>query len=659
MSFLRVCTAALLLAACAGSQLHAQKKASLPQKYAKWLNEEVVYIISDEERKDFLKLTSDDARDAYINEFWEIRNPLRGSERNPYREEHYKRIEYANETFGRETATPGWKTDMGRTYILFGKPQSRAPYKGYSQIYPLELWFYSNNSGNPSLPPFFYVLFFMPEDIGEYRYYHPIIDGPLKLVRGSQFNSNADVYRFLKPLGGDIARAPFSLVPSEPMDTENFAPSMSGEMLVNKIQEFANDSFQVKRIRELKYLRAKVNSWFLVAQQQPLELSSIVLADPAGNYWLDYALLIDDEKQGRKDPTGTQLLVTSGFRLLNESGEIIAEDAEDRAYAAFDKSSGQLQFRPFLVANRLPMIPGKYKLEVHVTNREAGRTFRGEKSIAVGPPGQVSMSEALLAASVQSAAKPDGETPFQYFGVQFVPAADRRFGSRHDLRALIQIHVPSQTARDYEIEYVLANTQIRTSRHTVTDKIPAAEFRNGYLLKAKTLPLADLEDGDYRAIINLRAAGSPEILASVNSAFKIGRQVAPPELYFLANMRNSSANGLAAYFRALEAMSQKDQGRAAEYLAAALDRMPGNGFASSTLVQIYFDGKNYKRVTELYDRLGITGLKTRAETLAQVALSYWQTGELEKANRVLEAAKVYFPKDTVLLAAAKRIGEPK
>ena len=215
----------------------------------------------------------------------------------------------------------------------------------------------------------------MPEDIGEYRYYHPIIDGPLKLVRGTQFNSNADVYRFLKPLGGDIARAPFSLVPSEPMDTENFAPSMSGEMLVNKIQEFANDSFQVKRIRELKYLRAKVNSWFLVAQQQPLELSSIVLADPAGNYWLDYALLIDDEKQGRKDLTGTQLLVTSGFRLFNESGELIAEDAEDRAYAAFDKSSGQLQFRPFLVANRLPMIPGKYKLEVHVTNREAGKNW--------------------------------------------------------------------------------------------------------------------------------------------------------------------------------------------------------------------------------------------------------------------------------------------
>ena len=133
------------------------RKRRLPsQKYAKWLNEEVVYIITDdEERKEFLKLPSDDARDAYINEFWEIRNPLRGSERNPYKEEHYKRIEYANETFGRETATPGWKTDMGRTYILFGKPRSRAPYKGYGQIYPLELWFYSNNSGNPSFPPFF------------------------------------------------------------------------------------------------------------------------------------------------------------------------------------------------------------------------------------------------------------------------------------------------------------------------------------------------------------------------------------------------------------------------------------------------------------------------------------------------------------------------
>src|SRR5258708_2718318 len=204
----------ILAVLCAGRSFGADTKGpSLAQKYSKWLNEEVIYIITDEERKDFQKLAADSDRDKFIADFWDVRNPLRGAQTNPYKEEHYKRLEYANQNYGKRSNTPGWKTDMGRTYVLFGKPTSHFPLTGYGQIYPLDLWFYSNSTGNPSLPSFFYVLFFIPEDIGEYRYYRPIMDGPMKLVRGSQFKSNADVYKFLKPLGGDIARAPFSLNP--------------------------------------------------------------------------------------------------------------------------------------------------------------------------------------------------------------------------------------------------------------------------------------------------------------------------------------------------------------------------------------------------------------------------------------------------------------
>ncbi len=108
----------------------------------------MVYIITDEERKAFLALTTDDERDKFEENFWAIRNPLHGSDRNPYKEEHYKRLEYANSHFGRESTTPGWMTDMGRAYILFGEPTSRHPFVGYSQIYPMELWFYQNNTSS-------------------------------------------------------------------------------------------------------------------------------------------------------------------------------------------------------------------------------------------------------------------------------------------------------------------------------------------------------------------------------------------------------------------------------------------------------------------------------------------------------------------------------
>jgi GWxTD domain-containing protein len=114
---------ALLVAATITAAAGASKP-KLPERYSKWLNQDVVYIITDEERKTFVGLTSDEQRDKFIDEFWDIRNSSPGATRNFYKEEHYRRIEYANSHFGRESNTPGWMTDMGRTWILFGKPTS-------------------------------------------------------------------------------------------------------------------------------------------------------------------------------------------------------------------------------------------------------------------------------------------------------------------------------------------------------------------------------------------------------------------------------------------------------------------------------------------------------------------------------------------------------
>lgn len=88
--------------------------------YRKWLSEDVVYIITDQERADFAKLTTDEQRDKFIEDFWERRNPIPGSEQNAFKEEHYRRFAYANERFA--ARIPGWKTDRGRIYIRYGVP---------------------------------------------------------------------------------------------------------------------------------------------------------------------------------------------------------------------------------------------------------------------------------------------------------------------------------------------------------------------------------------------------------------------------------------------------------------------------------------------------------------------------------------------------------
>src|ERR1700682_3339402 len=93
-------------------------KIELSKTYRKWLYEDVVYIISDEERKACKQLSNDEERDQFIEAFWQRRDPTPDTEENEFKEEHYRRIAYANEHF--PAGIPGWKTDRGRTYIVFG-----------------------------------------------------------------------------------------------------------------------------------------------------------------------------------------------------------------------------------------------------------------------------------------------------------------------------------------------------------------------------------------------------------------------------------------------------------------------------------------------------------------------------------------------------------
>src|SRR6202522_940305 len=92
----------------------------LETPYKKWLNEDVGYIITDEERKAFKRLSTDDEREELIEQFWLRRDPTPDTEENEYKEEHYRRIAYANEHF--PSGIPGWKTDRGRIYIVYGPP---------------------------------------------------------------------------------------------------------------------------------------------------------------------------------------------------------------------------------------------------------------------------------------------------------------------------------------------------------------------------------------------------------------------------------------------------------------------------------------------------------------------------------------------------------
>src|SRR5579871_339286 len=646
-----------LAALCFLPAAHAQKrKDGLPPKYAKWLDEEVTYIITDDERKAFLRLTEDKARDQFIDDFWAIRNPLRGTGgANPYKEEHYRRLEYANEHFGRQSNTAGWLTDMGRAWITFGKPVSETRFTGLGQVYPCELWFYNNTTGDPALPPFFYLLFYMPGDVGEYRFYRPFLDGPLSLVRGSQFNRNKDVFDFLSHYGGDLARAAFNLIPNDPIDTQQYTVTMTSDMLVSHVLNFGNDAYNVNRIRQLRALHESVHSFLLVADQRPLDLSSVVVTDPAGQSWVDYSVLVDVPELGIVSGDGNDLNIDFSYQLKSEAGDVIVEDVQERSYAAFEESDGAKRFKPFQIAGRLPLAPGKYRLEVEIHQNKTGKAYRGFQNIAAGPTAAASITGPLLVASVEQAKRPDATTPFQYFGSQFHPSASRQFRADTGMRVLFQVDVMDPPA-DYELEYLLAHTQVREARRTVTETVHASQFRNGRLLTSKSLSLAGLPEGDYRLVVNVRRAGDRGmVLGSSNVGFHIVADPADAALYFDPNTAKLSQPGVAAYIRALDALAQKQESAAAVYLRQSVEQNPGNIFSDTQIVELYYRLRQYSEIARVYDKVGMAPFEGSAESLAQISMSLWNVGQQDRARDVLKTAQASFPGNPLVGALAKTV----
>jgi GWxTD domain-containing protein len=156
-----------------------QLRKELAGPFKRWLDQDVTYIITGEERQGFLRLSTDEERENFIESFWLRRDPTPDTVENEFKEEHYRRIAYANERYA--SGIPGWKADRGRIYITFGPPDEieshpsggmyQRPYDeggGFTSTYPFEVWRYrwleGVSNGSDIL-----IEFVDPTMTGEYR----------------------------------------------------------------------------------------------------------------------------------------------------------------------------------------------------------------------------------------------------------------------------------------------------------------------------------------------------------------------------------------------------------------------------------------------------------------------------------------------------------
>ena len=181
-------TAFVLLIGCL---LTAAVPAFALQDPSRWIDEEVAYIASDSEIREFKSLTGNGRREAFIEAFWKLRDPTPGTVANEYRDEHYRRIDEANRTLSSGGA-PGWRTDMGRVYIILGEPVEERVFRDPALNGNIYAWYYAPDK-TLGIRYYYYLVFYRPDRQGEYKIYSPTRNGPAALVRStSQGRQDSD-----------------------------------------------------------------------------------------------------------------------------------------------------------------------------------------------------------------------------------------------------------------------------------------------------------------------------------------------------------------------------------------------------------------------------------------------------------------------------------
>lgn len=416
----------------------------LNEKYKKWFEEEILYIITTNEKEIFLKLKTDREKDLFIEAFWKQRDPNPLIESNEFKDEHYIRIEYANHHFGRVSPLPGWKTDRGRIYITIGPPVSTQMYENLSSIYATIVWKYHGMSKH-KLPDVFNIVFFKRRGTGDYRLYSTSMDGPQSLVAhisSDQIDSRS-AYREFQSEAPALAQVSLSLLPGEPVFNKML--SVASDRLLFDINsalkrtvkdEYAEKFLLYKNIVEVEYLVNYIGNDSLVH----------VIRDKSGIYFVNYLLELYRFSVNLYEDTYFTKLIINGNISDQESNTVF--QYERSIPVEFDQELfNKIKAQKYGLYDVFPLVEGDYRFNLLVKN-EASKEFTSiEKNITIPQGFSLQMSNLILAYSGERDLS-DKKKAFKVENLQLYPSPQNDFFPKDNLTLFFQIFGLSEELKE-------------------------------------------------------------------------------------------------------------------------------------------------------------------------------------------------------------------
>src|SRR3984885_10717279 len=432
----------------------------LDSQYKKWLNEDVIYIITPEEKNAFLHLSTNEEREQFIEQFWQRRNPDPDSPENTYKEEHYRRIAYANEHYA--SGIPGWRTDRGRIYIMWGPPDeidshpTGGTYErpadqggGETSTYPFEDWRYRYLEGMGNNVELEFV---DPTSTGEY---HLTMDASEKdallyvpgagLTMAEEMGLSSKTQRFQNTDGTHNAQPLGGMTPES---EEEFT----------RLQQYA-DIFKPPPVK-FKDLETVVTSR-LVRDQVKFDYRFDFLRITSDTVLVPITIQISRKQMSFQEKQGVDSATVNLFaRISTLSGRVI-QTFEDALRADYPDSLLQQSLSGASIYQKaVPLRPGLYRLDIVLKDVNNGNVGVINTRLAVPrfEDDQLSSSSLILADQIQRVSMKDiGFGQFVLGDVKVRPKLDASFAAAEGMGVFLQVYnlkVDDQTHKsDATVQY--------------------------------------------------------------------------------------------------------------------------------------------------------------------------------------------------------------